>query len=137
MNGIQEWLIKLSIVTIALLTPVQPLMLATGFLIFIDLITGIASAIKRKDKITSYKLKRTLAKILWYNIAIISAFVIEHFMIPEIPFIKGAGAMIALIEGKSVFENLHAITGIDFAKAILDKLQGKPIDFSILENKEK
>jgi hypothetical protein len=105
------------------LAPVKPIMLAVGVLICVDLITGLWASLKRKRKITSRGLRRTIGKMLAYQLAIITAFVMETWLLPDVPMVKVVSGLIGVTETKSVFENLSFITGVDFIQLVLGKLQ--------------
>lgn len=99
-------------------------MFAAFILIFIDLVLGVWRAKKVGEKITSKELRRSVNKICAYELAIISAFIVEKYML-DFPVVHSVTALIGLSEIKSIFENIHIITGIDFWQALTSKLQGK------------
>jgi len=103
-------------------TPIKNLLLTTGIMIFVDLISGILAARKRNESITSSGLRRTLTKLFVYESAIMLAFLTEHYMSDVLPFIKMASAMISIVELKSVYENLNEISGSDLLKSLINKL---------------
>jgi hypothetical protein len=104
------------------------------FLIFADLCAGMCAARKRGETINSAGIRRTVTKIFVYQLAIITGFVIEKFIIGNaLPLNKVVGAVIAISEAKSVFENLNYIHGGDVFKKVIktlgsinDKMSGKP-----------
>lgn len=118
---------KLLGVLLIFLAPIKAVMLATGFLIMADLITGVWAAHKRKEKITSNGLRNTITKMFAYQACIITGFVVESHLLPEIPFVKVIAAMIAITEVKSFFENMHVISGIDFWSELLKKVHGNKL----------
>lgn len=118
----KDWIVKFLIATVALLAPVHPLLIASGVLILIDLITGVIRAFKHKEKIKSSVLRRTVTKMLVYNVAIITGFILETYLLPEIPATKLISSIIGLVEAKSILENLNEIYGTDLFKALLTKL---------------
>jgi len=107
---------------VAIFAPVHKLLLATGAMIFGDLITGILASRKRGASITSAGLRRTLTKIVVYEAAICFAFIAEQYISDLLPFVKMASAMIAVVELKSIYENLNAISGMNLLKGMIDKL---------------
>lgn len=109
----------------AVLAPVHGIMLAVGALIFIDLFTGIWRAWKVKEKITSNGLRRTITKMVAYQLGIVTALILEKYLMTGVPMIQIVAGIIGVTEAKSVFENITVITGIDFLSVIKDKLQGK------------
>lgn len=110
----------------ALILPILPALVITGILIFTDFGTGIYAAHKRREKITSSRMRDTLDKILVYNVSIFLAHIIERFMIQEaIPVLRIVLGFIALAEFKSISENFHKITGINLYKKFLAYLKKK------------
>ena len=122
----KEWLYKGLLVLAATLAPIKPLLLACGALIIADLITGIMAAKKRKEKINSADMRRSLSKMVVYQIAIISAFVLEKYMLDNLlPVSKIVSGVIGMVEFKSILENASVIAGEDILKLVLEKLGSK------------
>lgn len=119
-----SWLKTLLVSLAAVLAPVKAVMLGAGFLIFADLISGLWRAWKEKESITSSGFRRTVTKIVAYELAIVTALVMETYLLDGVPIIKIVASMIAMTEGKSIMENLSIVTGVDFIKALLEKIQG-------------
>ena len=109
----------------AIFAPIQGLLGATAFMVISDLVTGVMAAKKRGEKITSSGLRRTVSKLFIYELAIMFAFIAEHFMSSILPFVKMASAMVSVVELKSIYENLNVIGGCDLLKTLIDKL-GSP-----------
>jgi phage-related holin len=86
---------------------------AIFFLVLSDTATGIWAALKVKDKITSRKAGRIISKLLVYPLAIIVAKVTQVYLTPEIPWVHVTAGIIAIVEIKSVFENMSIILGYD------------------------
>lgn len=133
MENIQNFLIKVTLAALATLAPIRPIMIAAGLLIVIDFFTGIMASVKRNQPITSYKMRRTIVKILAYESAIVFGFIMETWLIPEIPVVKVAGALVALTEAKSFFENINTITGLNIWQEVLNRVQGKPLDITSIK----
>lgn len=111
---------------LAVFAPIKGVLAVTGFLIAADLISGILAAKKRNEKINSAGLRRTLSKCLVYNLAVISGFLVETYMISELlPISKLIAGVIALVELKSILENLNTINGTDIFKTIINNLGSK------------
>ena len=56
----------------------------------------------------------TVTKLLLYQLAIMSGFLIETFIISElIPVTKLIATVVAIIEFKSIIESIEAVTGKD------------------------
>lgn len=118
-----EWLKKIALVSLAALAPIHTVMLSVGFLIFADLVTGVWAATKRKEKISSALLRRTVSKIVVYQLAVICGFIVEQFLIGGvIPISKIVSGVIGMVELKSMLENCSNIFGEDVFSLILKKL---------------
>jgi phage-related holin len=122
---------KLNVIAIALtylfafLSPIKWFMIAVGFFVVADLVTGILAAKKSGKKIESKKMFRTIPKYIAYSIAIIAAHALELLFFQDFPATKMVSGLIAFIEIKSLDENLEKITGHSLFGAIIDKLNPK------------
>jgi len=122
MKSLPPYLISL----LAIFAPIKGILLVTGFLIAADLISGIIAAKKRGEAISSAGLRRTISKILVYNLAVISGFLVETYMISDLlPISKLISGVIAMVELKSILENLNSINGTDIFKTVLNSLGSK------------
>lgn len=98
----------------AVFLPIKELMLTIGFLVAADLVVGVWKAIKTGQRIRSRRMSDTITKLLLYQLAIMSGFLIETFIISElIPITKLIATVIAIIEFKSIIESIEAVTGKD------------------------
>lgn len=112
----------LAMSALAVLTPIKTVMIAVGFAIFVDLITGLWAAHKRGEKITSAGLQRTAIKAFVYETLVVMGYVVETYLTgAAVPVSKIASGFVGLIEMKSVTENLNDITGTDLLKALISK----------------
>lgn len=125
MDHLLSFFSKITGITLAFLAPIQMTLFAVGFLILADLISGMWAAKIRKEKITSNGLRNTVTKFGAYQLCIITAFVVEQVLVPELPIVKVLSAMIGITETKSFFENMNVITGLNVWDTILKKLHGK------------
>ena len=119
---ILKWLEAGIISIAAIFAPIQHLLLTTGVMIFIDLVTGLISAKKQQQPITSSGLRRTLTKMFVYEMALCLAYLAEHYMSDILPFVKMASGMITVVELTSIYENLNIISGQNLLKVLIDKL---------------
>ena len=100
--------------SLAVFLPIKELMLTIGFLVGADMVVGIWKALKLKQRIRSRRMSDTITKLLLYQIAIMSGFLIETFIISElIPITKLVATVIAVIEFKSIIESIESVTGKD------------------------
>lgn len=108
---------------LAVFVPIKAAMITIAILILADLVTGIWASHKRGDKITSAGLRRSLSKIIIYEIGLGLGFLLETYLLAGIlPVSKLIGGVIGLIEFKSVSENLDGILGESTFKLIAKKL---------------
>jgi len=122
----KEYLYKGLLVLAATMAPIKPLLLACGALIVADMVTGMMAARKRQEPINSADMRRSLSKMVVYQVAIISAFVLETYMLEGLlPVTKVVGGVIGMVEFKSILENVSTIAGQDIVKMVLDKLGSK------------
>lgn len=111
----KEFFYKLLLSVLAVFAPIKSLIFSIGFVAFMDLLTGIMAAKQRGEKIESAKSRRTIVKLLGYQMAIITGFVIEKYMVDNsLPITKIIAGAISTVELQSVLENLQAVTGVDF-----------------------
>lgn len=100
--------------SLAVFLPIKELMLTIGFLVAADLVVGVWKAIKTGHRIRSRRMSDTITKLLLYQLAIMSGFLIETFIISElIPITKLIATVIAIIEFKSIIESIESVTGKD------------------------
>lgn len=117
------WLKNLLLVALSSLAPIQAIIVSVGFLIIADTITGIWAAIKRGEAIKSAAMRRTVSKFVIYQLAIISGFVVQKFLLNDlVPIVNIIAGVIGMVELKSVLENAGSIVGQDIFKLILFKL---------------
>lgn len=113
----------LIISAIAVLAPIQAVIIAIVVVVFMDLILGLLAAVKRGDKITSAGLRRTVSKILVYQIAIITGFVCEKYLINSlIPLSSLISGIIGMVEMKSLLEHADELNGSPIFKTLVKKL---------------
>jgi phage-related holin len=122
LSALTDSLMKFLSMLVLILMPIHSTLIAISVLVVADLITGLWAAKREKQPITSSGLKKTIAKTLAYQTTIIVAFVMETYLLSDIPVVKVIAGLIAVTEGKSFLENMHRITGIDFWSEILKKI---------------
>jgi hypothetical protein len=92
--------------------PIKPLIITVGFLCISDMVVGIWKALKKKEPISSKRMSDTITKLMLYQLAIVSGFLIEKYVIEElVPITKTIGTVISIIEFKSIIESIEAVTG--------------------------
>lgn len=123
-NKINEWILQFAAVVGAAILPVKPLMLGVGILVLMDMILGVWAAKKRREKITSKKLRNTVTKGVAYQLGIITGFMLDSIIQTDNVLIaRAVASLVGIVEAKSAFENLHIITGVNVWTAILEKMK--------------
>lgn len=118
--------IKLILAGLLVLAPLKPMLIAAMVLSFVDLLSGLAAAKHRKDEITSSGLKRTIMKVLVYEVVIILGFLTERYLIGDaLPLTSLITSYIGITELKSVLENIQEVSGVDVLKSLIDKLSDR------------
>jgi hypothetical protein len=122
----KDLVIKGLIALSAIFAPIVPMIFSCGVLIFADLVTGILAARKRGEKVKSAEMRRSVSKFIVYQIAILSAFVLEKYMLQDlIPVSKIVAGVIGMVEFTSILENGSSIAGKDLLSLVLEKLGSK------------
>lgn len=121
-----KYLEALLISAAAIFAPIEASLIAMMALTVSDMITGILAARKQALPITSAGLRRTVSKIFVYESAVLMAYVAQKYLLSEIlPLSKLCTGLIAVVELKSLFENLDIIYGQPLFKALIDKIGSK------------
>lgn len=108
---------------LAVFAPIKGMLIVTAILIACDLISGLLAAKKRGEKISSAGLRRTLTKILVYNMAILTGFLVQTYMVSDVlPITALIAGVISLVELKSILENLNSVNGTDIFRSLIEKL---------------
>ena len=110
---------------IVFISPVKSIMTGIVFLCFSDLFTALWFVIKSKQAITSIGLRKTINKLLAYEIAVVLSYVVENVFQLGVPVVRLIAGLIAVTEFKSNLENLYKITGLDFWQKIVDYMNFK------------
>lgn len=126
LDSLYTSLLKVMLAAWIIMTPIHTIIFAIGFIVFADLLLGILSAKKRKEKITSAGLRRTIVKLFLYQVGLILAFVVESYLTLDLfPIVKILACLIGITEISSIFENLNTISGTNMFDKILKSLRSK------------
>jgi hypothetical protein len=142
---IKDYLLSFLKFILVYLTPVFPIMIVIGVVVLADTYYGRKAARARKEKVTSKNTRAGLIpKMLGYQIAIITLFIIDVWAVNEIvinyvPFTymltKIAGSFIIWIEWTSINESYEDIHGYtlnskigEYSKLVRTTI-GKLLDF--------
>lgn len=125
-------LIKFSGIALAwvwsFIEPVTSFLIITGVLVAADMFTGIKSARKRGDKITSKSARSTVTKLIYYSLAILLTrgmeivFFEETWIQDHVPITYLVSGVIASIEFQSNMENIGEILGVNIWSQLKKKL---------------
>lgn len=114
---------SISIAIIAVFAPAKAMILASLALIAIDLVTGLLAARKQEIPITSAGIRRTISKLVVYEVAILIAFIAQTYLLGNtIPAANIVAGLVGITELTSCLENLNIISGTNLLKSAIDKL---------------
>ncbi len=126
---------------IALLTPLEGVLITVIFLILVNFITATYASFKLNKSFNSGHLSNTISKLFIYNLIIIAAFFLEKYIVSEAPFLKVIAGFIAITEIKSILVNYNKIYGVnpvkEFYKILSQALSNQTIKKMLEEEKEK
>lgn len=126
-----EKLIKFIFWLLALLTPVNAVMVTVIFLIIVDFITGSYASFKKHIPIRGSRITHTVSKFFIYNLVILAAYFLEKHIVSEVPFLKIIAGFIAIAEIKSILENYNKIYGVNPFKALVNFIKLTPLKDTI------
>lgn len=119
----KERLLSVAVFLWVVLAPIKPAMACVLLLPVADLILGLICSKKAKRPITSAGIKRTVAKVFLYELALILAFITETYLTgPLIPAIKMVTGLVGVTELKSCLEHLDELGGQPLFASILGRL---------------
>lgn len=117
------WLKALGLSIIAIFMPAKEMLASVLFLIVVDLITGILASRKQGIPITSSAIRRTISKLIIYEVVIMIAFIAQKYLLADsIPASNIVAGLIGITELTSCLENLNAISGDNLLKIIISKI---------------
>lgn len=122
---IRQGLESSTLALVASLAPIEGVMATTLGLVVLDLITGILAAKKQGLPITSYGLKRTVVKLLVYEVALALSYVTGVYLVTTMPVLHMVSSLIGLTELKSVLENVDILSGGGLLKSIVSSIQAQ------------
>lgn len=122
----KTFLINLLIVIATIFAPIQNIIISVFVLILCDLVFGVMAARKRKEKITSAGIRRTVSKFFVYEIALCICFIAETYLLGGVlPVSKILAGIIGIAELKSILESLDEINGSSLLAEVIKKLGSK------------
>jgi len=130
-------LVKYLLVVAAVFQPVMPIIYVILVFILFDLLTALyAKVIKKREKLQSNKLRKTIEKFVYYTLAILLAHLFDVYLI-NIFLTKAVAGFIAATELLSIYENITLITGTDIAKKLLGQIKIYFKDFTVKSKKKR
>ena len=96
--------------------------------VMLDLVTGIAKALKNKQAVTSYGIRRTVVKALQYGVFLIVIHGLDSFEVKGEKaevfswIVTGAYSFLMGVEGKSILENIVALDDRFDVKHFIEKI---------------
>lgn len=119
----KTYLLHLLLAVALVFLPIKATIITVMVLTMADLIAGVLAARRRKEAITSSGFKRTVIKILAYEVVVALGYLTQQYMTGDlVPIVKILAGLIGMTELKSVIENLQDITGVPLMKLIVEKL---------------
>jgi hypothetical protein len=123
MHPLLKWAKLLALAAWVGLAPVHPAIATALCLPCVDLVLALLAARKAGTPVKSAGLKRSVAKVLMYELAIILAFVTEQYLLTSlVPAVRIVTGLIGMTELKSCLEHLEDLSGQPIFAAILTKL---------------
>ena len=120
------------VLLLAYFAPIKGLVHAVFFLWLLDWIFGVWRSLIARRKITSYRFRKSVTKIVNYLAAIVATWVIEKtFLDTWLPLTKFIAGYIGFTELTSIYENISDITGKKFVLNFINfiKTQFKDIKY--------
>lgn len=91
--------------------PIKGAIITVGIVIAVDLITGILAARKRGEVISSKAYSKTIGKMIKYQTALLTGYLIEKYLIGGLlPISSVVTTAIGIGEAISLYENLNVLT---------------------------
>lgn len=114
------------IATLAVFLPIKAVLITVIALIIVDMVSGMAVARSKGEKITSKAMGRTIVKILVYEFSIMAGFLAERYLLDgSIPLVKLLAGLVGVTEMVSVLENADILSGNTMFASIVSMLQSK------------
>lgn len=105
-----NWFVTFGLSIVAFFQPIYIMWILLFMAVGIDTLSGIAAARKRKERITSFRLKDTVIKLFLYVSLVAIVFGIEVVCLWNLPLSNIVAAFILFAEAVSVAENIDVIT---------------------------
>lgn len=105
-----NYFITTMVAILAFFEPIAPILYFIIFAVGIDLFSGVCKAIKSKKKITSWRLRDTVIKLIIYLSLVLIMYGVEVTCLWGLPLSKFIGTFILFAESISIAENVDEIS---------------------------
>lgn len=119
----KQLLYNLFLALVLVFAPIKATLITVMVLAMADLVAGILAARARKEAITSSGLKRTIIKVLAYEVVVMLGYLTEQYMTGDlVPVVKVLAGLIGITELKSIIENMQDISGVPLMSILAKKI---------------
>lgn len=108
--SVSNWFITFIFSVLAFFAPIYTIILLVFLAVATDLISGLCKAWKLKHKITSFKLRDTVIKLLLYCLLIALVYGIQITCFWGLPIVNIVAGFILFAEAVSISENIDTIS---------------------------
>ena len=134
---LKRYSLELLMAIVVVLAPIKAVMITVGVLVGVDLIFGIWAAKKRGEEITSSRMSHSITKALVYQLAVVSGFLVEKYLMDGVlPVCKIVAGLIGSVEMKSLLESANTILGQPVFKALNTVLKPKVEELLVPKKEE-
>lgn len=117
---------KLAIVFIAYFAPISEMIHVMLIFLALDTISGIWASLKEGNSLQSSRLRTTVYKFLWYTVAVMAGWMLEHtFNMEFLHIAQITAGFVCFVELKSIFENITRITGDPVFRRVVKAIKKK------------
>lgn len=121
-----RWASAFLLSSLTYISPIVPILLTVGLLIFVDTILGVWASIKKQERFTSARAGRVISKMFVYQMVLLTLYVVEKNIAGDwIAIVRIAAGAIAIVEVTSILENSGTILGQPVFKFLINKLGSK------------
>ncbi len=116
----------MGLAVVAYLSPLYEMFVALMLFVAADMVTGVLASKRRRIPRSSRRLRRSVAKLVNYILAMTLAYTAEHaFDVEWFVAHRAIGAFICAVEMLSILENMAVSTGHPVFLAIVKWFRGK------------
>lgn len=128
---LKKYLLELAVSVAVILAPIKMVLVTVGVLVAADLVFGIWAAKRRGEPLTSARLSHSVTKVLVYQAAVITGYLVEKYMLDNLlPVCNIIAGLIGSVELKSLLENGQDILGQPVFQTVVSLLKPKVEEIS-------